>query len=177
MVLAMLKEPGPDDSLADSEILPALLFYARVRSPALGTDDNNIEIFGQEWQDVVHLGNVVQKVDDVSAILVLLATDLRNLDKAMYAGNEHLLDLAELGEDSRTRYSTRIHEVAGGEKAWLLVEIDILVNLDTATAYIVSVEVHVEPLLLTLVTDLLLLLVESPMEVSKQFYVPVRKRW
>lgn len=54
------------------------------------------------WLRPINLANVKSEIDDVALVLILLATDSADFNEDMYSGNQHLLNLSQLGQTNGT---------------------------------------------------------------------------
>jgi hypothetical protein len=92
VILSKEGEPTLDHLLAHPKILAKLL-HVRIPMIVSRTNNDNIKVLWDKRKTIVHLGSVVEKVDNMTTVPELRTTDLADVHKAMHTGNEHLLNL------------------------------------------------------------------------------------
>lgn len=101
MVSTKVVQPLLDGISTNLEVFAELIRSPIVILVVFGADDDDLEVLWEQRQGVLYLSNVSKKVANMSAILILLAADLLDLDEAVHPGNEHFLNLAKLRQASR----------------------------------------------------------------------------
>jgi hypothetical protein len=112
-------------------------------------NNDDIKVLWEKGKTIVHLGSVVEEVDDRTTVPELRTTDLADLDKAMYTSNEHLLNLTQLIFALKLRRNHARVEIVGGREEIRHVRLKVAISFGTLVTYMVSVKIQCEPAFVT----------------------------
>lgn len=100
-----------------NEIFNKLALKMIILINILWTENNHIKILKQERDLIINLAGVPKKMNDITAVFILLATDLHYINEIIYGKQNHLL---YLGRKRQVRKDTKLKVILYRIKEWFI---------------------------------------------------------